>query len=111
MNQEFPDHDGIVGLNVVNFKAAAHAFMLVGRKFFQDRLKRQLFHPGYRHFYADIELGMFAESLGKFKVCPEAKINHFHPVVGAVMDATHRRNRLEKWEADNQLFTERKCQK
>ena len=111
LNDAFPDGDGIIGLNITNMRndqKCPYAFMLVGSKFFNERLARVLFFPGYRHFFADMELGEYAESLGRFRFCSEARVIHFHPSTGAPADRTHTEGRQGKWEHDNELYLERK---
>lgn len=108
----FPDGDGCVGLNIVNMEEkdrSPYAFMLVGAKFFNERLHRELFYPRYKHFYADTELGLYACSLGRFVFCYDARVIHHHPATGAPADKTHLYNRTGKWEHDNKLFNERRC--
>ena len=107
LDQYFPDGDGVIGFCTSNFKSSPYAFMLVGNTFFNKRLKRQLFHSSYKHFFADTELGRFAEKMNKFLLCEYAKINHYHPVAGFPKDETHVRNRKEKWEHDRRVFIER----
>lgn len=107
----FPDHDGIIGFDISNMPEkdkSPYAFMLVGSKFFNDRLGRYLFFNGYRHFYADTEIGMFAESLDRFRICYKAQVVHFHPCTGVPADETHLRNRVENWSHDNALFLKRR---
>lgn len=107
----FPDGDGVIGFNVTNMQGkdrCPYAYMLVGNKFFNDRLKRVLFPHEYRHFYADVELGEMAERLGRFRFCPEAGLIHFHPSAGYPADATHTRLRQEKWEHDHAVYGRRK---
>ena len=103
----FPDSDGIVGFNVDNLKSSPYCFMLIGQKFFNDTLKRKLFHDGYEHFFADTELGEAANAAGKFYLCCDANITHFHPSSGAEKDETHKRNRLKKWERDSATYRSR----
>ena len=107
LNSAFPDGDGVIGFDIKNMKETdkcPYAFMLIGRKFFNDRLGRVLFNPEYRHFFADVELGEFAERLGRFRKCPEARITHFHPSTGAPADSTHTAGRHEKWVHDKEIY-------
>lgn len=113
LQKKFPDYDGIIGLHISNMDSAngsPYGFMLVGSKFFNKRLKRQLFFPKYRHFYADTELGEYARALGRFQECPEARVIHHHPCTGVRPDATHLNGRQAKWTHDNKLFRDRSKQ-
>lgn len=108
--EKFPDTDGVIGFNICNMKEkdkSIYAFMLIGNKFLRNRLLRKPFYEEYQHFYADTETGMFADKLGKFFYCEEAKIEHYHPCTGVPADKTHLENRNNKWLSDNQIFTER----
>jgi hypothetical protein len=108
--QRFSGGDGIVGFKIVNMSeknASPYAFMLVGAKFFNDRIGRTLFCEGYKHFFADTELGQYAQSLERFEVCQEAAVIHLHPNTGAPADATYLNRRSEKLEADSALFLSR----
>jgi GT2 family glycosyltransferase len=87
-----------------------YSYMLVGKKFFDQRLGRKLFYPEYRHFFADTELGEYAKSIGRFMFCEEAQITHYHPSTGAQADATHTEGRCEKWEHDHYLYLKRKSE-
>lgn len=109
MDDRFPGHDGIVGFNIINLGKAASPFavMLIGSGFFNNNLKRTMFFAGYKHFYADTELGMNAERLGKFYLCKEAEVIHFHPAAGYPADKTHREKRNEKWTHDRKIFDTR----
>jgi hypothetical protein len=113
LNFHFPDSDGVIGFNIKNMTEkdkSPYAFMLVGSKFFNERLNRVLFYPQYRHFFADTELGEYADSIGRFKFCEQAMLTHYHPSTGAPADATHIRNRGEKWEHDHMIYQHRKKQ-
>lgn len=111
LDLHFPDSDGVVGFNIKNMTEkdkSPYAFMLIGETFFNERLGRVLFYTGYKHFFADTELGEYADSVGKFKFCAEAMLTHFHPSTGTPADATHTKNRGEKWQHDHRLYQDRK---
>ena len=111
LKSAFPDLDGIIGFDVKNMKQkdkSPYAYMLVGSKFFNEHLNRSLFNPEYHHFYADMELGEYAEKIGRFKTCHEAGIIHFHPAVGYIPDNTYLENRQEKWSHDYKIYMDRK---
>lgn len=111
LNKLFPDGDGVIGLDVENMtqkQKSPYAFMLIGNKFFNERLKRRMFFPGYLHFFADTELGEAANKIGRFELCKEAKVYHFHPVTGAPADETYLKNREQRLQHDHALFHKRK---
>jgi len=113
LNEKFPDGDGIVGFDIRNMndkQKCPYAFMLIGNRFFNERLNRVLLYPEYWHFFADVELGETANRLGLFASCKEAGIIHYHPSAGLVADITHANNRLEKWEHDHRIYQNRKKQ-
>lgn len=87
--KNFPDTDGVVGINTVNFEANDTSIMLIGDKFTHRFPSRMIYFPEYRHFGADTELGEFAKRTGRFVFCPEAQVKHFHPVSGESVDETH----------------------
>jgi GT2 family glycosyltransferase len=108
----YPDSDGVVGFNIVNMlekQKVPYAYMLVGKKFFNERLDRTLFFEGYQHFYADMELGLLASRLERFYFCQEAGLVHFHPCTGIAADETHSSGRSDKWQHDYKLFKDRRC--
>lgn len=111
LKASFPDGDGVVGFDIRNMgekDKSSYAFMLIGSKFLSDTLKGVPFFKGYRHFYADTELGELASRMGKFISCKEAGVIHFHPSSGHAADATHLSGRQEKWEHDHALYEARK---
>jgi hypothetical protein len=89
----FPDYDGIMGLNQSNINSGSKvlsAYGVIGLKYADRFPRRQVWCPDYHRFYGDKELGEFAESIGKFKYCEEAKIIHLHPSVDIKqLDMTH----------------------
>lgn len=47
-------------------------------------------HSGYRHNYSDTELFATAKARGRHAYCPEAVVEHLHPLAGkAHMDSTY----------------------
>lgn len=111
LNTHFPDGDGVIGFDIRNMSEkdkSPYAFMLIGNRFFNEFLDRKLLFHEYRHFFADTELGEYAERFGRFKICKEAGLIHFHPSTGALADATHSNGRQEKWEHDHRIYQNRK---
>jgi len=107
----FPDTDGVIGFDIRNMSQkdkCPYAYMLIGNKFFTERLRRTLFHAEYHHFYADMELGEHANKLGRFRTCPTAGLIHFHPSAGYLADKTHCEGRQEKWSHDHKIYMDRK---
>lgn len=102
----FPDSDGVVGLNTVNFDAKDTSIMLIGEKFINRFPDRKIYFPGYKHFGADTELGNFAKRIGRFQFIRDAMVRHFHPACGVPLDETHYHGRKYLNE-DLKLFEER----
>lgn len=70
------------------------AFGLIGSTFADRFPERQVFCPDYYALGLDRELFNFAESVGRFFYCEEAKIFHYHPAfTGEIPDETHHHNR------------------
>lgn len=87
--EKFPDTDGIVTFKQANMKGTDSAMGCIGRKFASRYPNNQAFCPDYISFYADTEIGDYAKKLGKFHYGEDCLINHFHPISGVAMDATH----------------------
>lgn len=67
-----------------------------------------LMHPGYQHYYSDVEFWEVARSRGVYRSCFEARIDHPHPNNGtAKRDATHRLS-LEVWREDRATYLSRR---
>ncbi len=110
----FPDYDGIVGISQENLpqgQGKNYAFMIIGSKFADRFPNRQVWCLDYYRFYADQELGMYAEKIGKFKYYSEIKITHLHPAFNKeLLDETHRRVRVY-WRQDHNTFIKRQTLK
>ena len=110
LNRHFPDGHGIVGFNVSNLiekYRSPYSYMLISSEFLKIRLKGVPFYYKYLHFFADVDLGRFAEKMGRFILCKEAEVIHYHPSAGHTADKTHNKNRQLKWQYDHDLFNER----
>jgi tetratricopeptide (TPR) repeat protein len=103
--QQFPDLDGVVGLNLVNLphleRISEYCFLALGRKFierFTANGKYQgVFCPEYYHFYGDTEFGLYAEKAGKFHYDERAAVFTWHPNAGnAQRDRTYSASRSRK---------------
>ena len=91
--REFPDTDGVLGLNQVNIKdphKVESAFGVIGTKYADRFPNRQVWCPDYHRFYGDWELWKHAKDRGRFYFSPVARINHYHPCTDTKLeDATH----------------------
>ena len=110
----YPDYDGVIGLSQEcpgqpNYKFQPTGQILVGSKFLDRYPQRHICCPKYVQWYQDEELLTFATELGKFKLCSEAKMIHYHPAyVKGEMDSTHPLSRNEIYLKDTKLHNVRK---
>ena len=82
---------------------------LIGRKFAERYSNRQCFCPDYVSFYADSEVGDYAEKINKFYYCEEAKLIHYHPAFYKnEVDEAHRQVRDKEANLDKVINAERK---
>lgn len=96
-HKHFPDGDGVIGFKQVchghdNYNFKWFGQCLIGRKFIEryKDVDYKVCCPDYVHFYQDEEMWNYADSLGKFKNCPTAILNHYHPsFVKEEEDETH----------------------
>lgn len=115
--KNFPDTDGIVGINQTcpghpEYKGMPYGQVLIGRKFV-ERFKEvdyQVCCVDYKWQFQDEELWEYAKSLNKFVFCKEAKMLHYHPSrMPEQMDETHKLSRLPSIRAwDQRTYKERK---
>jgi GT2 family glycosyltransferase len=99
--------NGVIGMSAINMQnkgGCEWAFMLVGRKYYENN---GLFNSAYKHFFADAQLCEEAINKGLFYYDKEAKLNHYHPCVTGKEDETHKFNRSEKWINDNDVYQSR----
>jgi tetratricopeptide (TPR) repeat protein/SAM-dependent methyltransferase len=103
--KQFPDRDGVMGLNIVNLPHAKDisefCFLALGRKFIErfyaDGVYQGVFCPEYYHFYGDTEFGLFADKIGKFHYDERAAVFTWHPNAGnANRDQTYSASRSRK---------------
>ena len=93
----FPDGDGVVGLHQTCPGHPEYTFKwygqtLMGRKFIERyrEVDYQICCPYYKWSHQDEEMFQYANSLGKFKECPEASLRHYHPsFIAGERDSTH----------------------
>lgn len=89
MDNCYPNLDGVIGFNQANLGEFCEAgFVLMGRKFIDRFPDSQVYCPDYRHYCADTELGVYAQSIGKFTYCHDAKVDHQHFSVVGKKDKT-----------------------
>jgi hypothetical protein len=86
--------DQMAGLNIENLPQVPditeYCFFAMGREFLARFPNRMIFCPDYYHFYADNELGIFANKIGHFKWLEDAKVTTYHPNVrNAQRDKTY----------------------
>ncbi len=116
MRKQFPDGDGIVGLNVTNYPPSwpeaitQYGFRLVGKKFHARFPEGQAYCPEYYRFYVDTEMGEYSKAVGRFCFCEGAHMRHFHPnAPGGTLDETHYANRGEKQKWDVEIWNARQA--
>lgn len=109
MQSNFPEFDGLVGINQVNIpNGCKSAFGLIGRKFADRFPDKQCFCPDYIHFYVDTEVGQYAQEVKRFKFCEEAKLIHYHPsVCSEMIDQTHITLRNRSKQRDDETWQKR----
>ncbi len=114
MQEQFPDGDGLIGLNVDNYPPSwpeaitQYGFRLVGKKFHKRFPPGQAYCPEYYRFYVDTEMGEYSKFMGKFFFAEGAVMQHFHPnAPGGTLDQTHYDNRGEKQQWDIETWKAR----
>lgn len=78
MRKYFPDTDGIISLKQ-SCLGVDSAFGLMGEKFIERFPNRQVLCPDYIHYVSDVELGKFAKSIDKFRLCEDVILEHDRP--------------------------------
>ncbi len=107
MEDNYPDGDGVIGLNQSNMENFCKAgFVLVGRKFIDRFPDSQLYCPDYLHYFSDPELMAFAKSINRFTYAEDAKVLHFHPAVTGKQDETNKVSRT-RWKHDKDVSNKR----
>lgn len=83
LTARFPDGDGVVGFNQRNISGkdgtSRSAMGMIGGKFLDRFPGRRPFCPDYERFHFDSELGLYAQSVGKFVFESKATLVHWHP--------------------------------
>lgn len=112
MGQRFPDGDGVIGLTITNLDplpgVREYSFMALSRKFRERFPSGQCYCPDYWHFYADTELGMYANEVARFYLSPAARVTTHHPnAKNAKRDDTYAASRMFKRDDDGVWSTRR----
>jgi len=110
--QQFPDFDGVIGINQANIpqdKIVKTAFGLIGTKYSDLFPDRQVFCPDYYRFFGDYEMYLYSNSIGKFYFSDDIKIKHLHPQFSNDKNGRDETHRLvRKWRGkDSYLFQKR----
>jgi tetratricopeptide (TPR) repeat protein len=79
MMRDFPDMDGLVGLNDGYWTSEFATHWLASKKLL-PLLDGEFFHTGYHHLGCDNELTERTRQMGKFVWCEEARVYHDHPI-------------------------------
>ena len=93
MKTNFPDFDGVVGLKMSNCpqQEVEAAFGMIGSKFAERFIDKQVFCPEYKKFCIDKELELFSKGINRFMLCEKATLVHHHPAFTATPpDTTHK---------------------
>lgn len=108
MTSNFSDMDGVVGIkqNPCDHPITRFGQVMIGHKFLSRFPPGQVYCPDYVSFYGDSELGLYAESIGKYKFCEAAQLTHYHPTwYPKEKDATHDYGRQEgRGELDKKIW-------
>jgi len=78
MRRQFPDMDGLIGLNDMYWHGEWATHWLASKKLL-PYLGGEFFHTGYYHLACDNELSDMCRKIGKFYWCEIAKVLHDHP--------------------------------
>lgn len=114
MKSKFLDTDGIIGITQhypghPEVKWRENGQCLIGRKFVERFVNRQVCCPDYIHFYQDEEVLKYAKSVEKFALCKTAFLIHHHPAFYPnEYDTTHEIVRGEVYRKDTQTYRLRK---
>lgn len=105
---DFPNGEGMVGLNDLHQNGHVHAtHWAVSKRFALEALGGVLVTPHYQHFYCDNEANARAKRAGRYTWAEWAIVEHRHPAAGkAAMDAGYVR-RQALMGVDRAIFTHR----
>ena len=111
MHRQFPDLDGLVGLNDMLWKGELATHWLASKKLL-PYLGGEFFHTGYNHLSCDNELTEMCRKAGKYYWCEIAKVYHDHPVVHGWSDETYDKHyrrvyQFDTMRKDRQLLEKR----
>ena len=88
MHKNFPDLDGLIGLNDMYWKGEFATHWLASKKLL-PYLGGEFFHTGYNHLSCDNELTEMCRKAGKYYWEERAKVYHDHPGVHGWSDETY----------------------
>lgn len=111
MIKEFPDLDGLIGLNDGYWEGEFATHWLASKKLL-PKLDGEFFHTGYYHTGCDNELTERCRKMNKFVWAKEAKVFHDHPVQTGFkpqdLDEVYKfAYRFDRMEHDKNLLHER----
>lgn len=116
MEYSYPDLDGVVGIHQECPEHPEYTFkyfgqVLLGKTFIERYapVDYKVCCDAYKHFYQDEEMFMYASSLGKFSICEEAQLLHYHPsFIKEELDETHNKVRFDVKKQDTNTYVERR---
>ena len=111
MIREFPELDGLIGLNDGYWNGEFATHFLASKKLL-PYLDEEFFHTGYYHTGCDNELTERCRKIGKYIYAEEAKVFHDHPVQTGFrsqdLDEVYKiAYRFDRMEHDKNLLHER----
>jgi len=88
MYKNFPELDGLIGLNDLYWRGEFATHWLASKKLL-PMLGGEFFHTGYNHLSCDNELTEMCRKVGKYAWCEVAKVYHDHPGVHGWSDESY----------------------
>lgn len=116
INNNFENKDYVVGLKQIvpgcpRAESMVYGQVVLGKEYIARFPNYQVCAPCFTFWYQDQENYLYARSLGKFKFCKTALINHYHPCyIKEEIDTTHKLSRGDIQQKDKQIFEERQKQ-
>jgi len=111
MARQFPDLDGMIGLNDHYWQKEHVAAHWLASKKLLPHLDGEFFHTGYNHTGCDNELMARVEKIGKYAWAEKATIFHDHPMMSGKkeeMDSLYEQAYSgPRHDADDKLYAER----
>jgi tetratricopeptide (TPR) repeat protein len=111
MHKNFPELDGLVGLNDMYWHGEFFTHWLASKKLLPF-LGGEFFHTGYYHLACDNELTDRCRTIGKAYYCERAKVLHDHPGIHQWSEETYDKHyqrvyQFDRMEHDRRLLEER----